>query len=157
MPITFRPITNADQPFLYQVYAGTREDEMALLNWSETEKEAFLAMQFSAQHRHYMEHFSRASFDLILLDDQPIGRLYLDRRPDEFRIIDIALLPDFRRQGIGSGILEDILAEAGEARLPVRIHVERNNPALGLYFRLGFQQIEDQGVYYLMEWTPKQR
>ena len=83
------------------------------------------------------------------------GELALDRRPDEFRIIDIALLAEARRQGIGSHLLREILAEAGRAGLPVRIHVEQNNPALGLYHRLGFRQIGDEGVYYLMEWSPR--
>ena len=38
---------------------------------------------------------------------------------------------------------------------PLRIHVERMNPALGLYERLGFEQVEDRGVYWLMEWQPR--
>ena len=38
--------------------------------------------------------------------------------------------------------------------LPVRIHVEQYNPALGLYHRLGFREISDKGVYWLLEWKP---
>jgi ribosomal protein S18 acetylase RimI-like enzyme len=152
--ITLRPITAKDEAFLSQVYASTRADEMALLDWSETEKAAFLQMQFEAQHSYYMEHFNQASFDLILLNGEPVGRLYLDRREDEIRIIDIALLTEHRRQGIGGRLLKEILAEGETTGLPVRIHVERYNPALHLYYRLGFQQIGDEGVYYLMEWTP---
>jgi ribosomal protein S18 acetylase RimI-like enzyme len=41
--------------------------------------------------------------------------------------------------------------------LPVRLHVERNNPALRLYQRLGFREVEDQGVYLALEWTPGTR
>ncbi|MCP4663054.1 MAG: GNAT family N-acetyltransferase [bacterium] len=47
-----------------------------------------------------------------------------------------------------------LLTEAEEAGKPVRIHVERFNPAMRLYERLGFTQVDDQGVYYLMEWSP---
>jgi hypothetical protein len=36
---------------------------------------------------------------------------------------------------------------------PLRIHVEGFNPALRLYERLGFRQIEDKGVYLFMEWS----
>jgi ribosomal protein S18 acetylase RimI-like enzyme len=152
--ITRRPITSKDNQLLYQIYASTREDEMALVDWSETEKAAFLQMQFEAQHTYYMEHFAQAEFDLILLNSEPIGRLYLDRRADEIRIIDIALLAEHRRQGIGSRLLKEILAEGKAAGLPVTIHVERYNPALHLYYRLGFHKINDEGVYYLMEWSP---
>lgn len=152
--LTLRPITPGDKDFLYRVYASTREDELALVDWSETEKAAFLQMQFEAQHTYYMKHFGQANFDLILLNGEPIGRLYLDRREEEIRIIDIALLPEHRRQGIGGQLLKEILAEGESVGLPVRIHVERTNPALHLYYRLGFQQIDDQGVYYLMECMP---
>jgi ribosomal protein S18 acetylase RimI-like enzyme len=152
-PISLRPITAQDEPFLYRVYASTREQELAVVPWSEAEKQAFLAMQFRAQSTYYREQFAQAEYRLILLGDEPVGRLYLDRRADEIRIIDIALLAEYRRKGIGSHLLGEILAEGEAAGLPVRIHVEKNNPALGLYRRLGFRETEDQGVYYLMEWS----
>ncbi|MCA9922365.1 MAG: GNAT family N-acetyltransferase [Anaerolineales bacterium] len=152
--ITFRPITPEDEPFLCRLYAGTREEELAVLPWSQAEKDAFLTMQFNAQHTYYQEQFRGANFDLILLDDQPIGRLYLEHRPDEFRIIDIALLKEYRRQGIGSYLLKKVLDDANTAVLPVRIHVEHNNPAMKLYRRLGFRRIGDEGVYFLMERVP---
>ena len=153
--VTLHPITPADKDFLYRVYASSREDEMALVDWPEAQKEAFLRMQFEAQHGYYMEQFDGAEFALVHLNGDPIGRLYLDRRKDEIRIIDIALLAAYRRQGIGSRLLKEVLAEGQVAGLPVRIHVERYNPAIHLYHRLGFQQIGDEGVYYLLEWSPK--
>lgn len=152
--ITLRPITANDEEFLYHLYAGTREAEMATVDWNAAEKEAFLKMQFAAQHKYYTEQFTGAGFDLIMLDGEPIGRLYIDRRPDEIRIIDIALLPAHRNQGIGTGFLTNIQKEAAAADLPVRIHVERYNPALKLYDRLGFRAAGDNGVYRLMEWSP---
>jgi ribosomal protein S18 acetylase RimI-like enzyme len=152
--ITLAPIGPQDEAFLYDVYASTRQEELAVLDWDEAEKEAFLRMQFQAQHSYYADQFADAAFDLIVLGGRPVGRLYLDRRQDELRIIDIALLPEYRRQGIGTRLLKEILAEAQGTGLPVRIHVERNNPALGLYRRLGFRKVEDQGIYYLMEWRP---
>jgi GNAT superfamily N-acetyltransferase len=151
--IALRPIGAEDKAFLYQVYASTREEELAVTNWSDTQKEAFLIMQFEAQHRYYQEHYRDAAFEMILLDEQPIGRLYLARWPDELRIVDIALLPRYRGQGLGSAILTAILNEGRRLRLPVRVHVELFNPALRLYTRLGFRQIADKGVYLLMERT----
>lgn len=153
--ITLRPIRPDDEAFLYRVYASTREDELAVLDWDRAQKEEFLRMQFRAQHTFYLEQFTQAQFDLIVLDGEPVGRLYVDRRSDEIRIVDIALLTEHRRRGIGSRLLNDLLAEARAAGLPVRIHVEQNNPALGLYHRLGFRRIADKGVYFLMEWTPE--
>jgi len=128
---------------------------MALVDWSPGEVEAFLRMQFRAQDTYYREQFPDASYDLVVADGVPMGRLYLDRRADEVRILDIALLPEHRGKGIGSRLMTTILNEAKESGLPVRIHVERSNPAMRLYRRLGFSKVEDQGVYWLMVWYPE--
>src|SRR5690554_6059204 len=138
--IKLRPIETNDEPFLYRLYASTREEELAIVDWNETQKDAFLRMQFEAQHKYYRQHYRQTAFDLIVFDDGSVGRLYLARWPDEFRIVDIALLPEWRNQGIGSRLLQDILQEAQETGLPVSIHVECFNPALHLYYRLGFKK-----------------
>ena len=150
--VELRPIRDEDRDFLCRLYASTRADELAQTPWSDEEKQSFLDMQFQAQHAHYQKHFPEASYQIIEQLGEPIGRLYLDRRPDELRIIDIALLPEKRGEGIGGVLMRNILDEAAIAGKPVRIHVERNNPAMHLYERLGFQKVEDQGVYWLMEW-----
>ncbi len=98
--------------------------------------------------------FPAARFDIVRYRGRRVGRLYVDRRADEIRIIDIALLPERRGDGIGGAMMQALLDEAAAAGKPVRIHVEKFNRALGLYRRLGFSQIEDQGVYLLMEWSP---
>jgi len=109
---TFRPITKEDVPFLQQLYGSTRESELNQTTWSAAEKHSFIEMQFNAQHRHYQEHFGNARFDLILKDGEPIGRLYVNRRPDEIRVIDIALMPELRGHGIGSRLMEQLIDEA---------------------------------------------
>ncbi len=153
MTVTRRRIRPGDEDFLYAVYASTRQDELAPLDWDEAQKTAFLRMQFLAQHTYYQEQFSDAAFEIVLLDGRAIGRLYVARREDEIRLIDLALLPEHRNAGIGTLLLKELLAEAAEARKPVRIHVERFNPALRLYTRLGFRPIADRGAYWFLEWA----
>lgn len=152
--VTFRPIADADAPFLYEVYASTRQDELAPLDWTDAQKHEFLRMQFNAQHTYYQQHYASASFDVLLWKGEPVGRLYVLRADDEMHVIDIALLPPYRRQGIGGDILRSLIAEAGTTGLPVRIHVEKQNPALRLYERLGFALLEERGVYLLLERRP---
>jgi len=151
--ITFRPTSTADEPFLLRLYRSTRESELEQTGWNETEKETFVQQQFQAQHIFYTSQFPRARFNMVCLDDKPIGRLYVDRRKEEIRIIDIALLPEYRNRGIGSKLLTDILSEAEKFEKAVRIHVEHFNPALNLYERLGFKKTGNTGVYFLMEWV----
>lgn len=151
---SLRPVTNEDLDFLYQVYSSTRLEEMALTGWSPEQVESFLQMQFQAQHQYYTQNYPEAQFSIILDNEQQAGRLYLHSGPSETRIIDIALLSPFRQRGLGSAILLDILKNEQVAGRKVTIHVERNNPALSLYERLGFSVVEDKGVYFFLEWRP---
>ena len=151
--VTLRPSTAADEDFLYSVYASTRQEELAQLNWTEEEKASFLLQQFIAQQRHYHEQYAGASHDLIEVDGQPGGRLYVARRETEIRVMEIALLPEYRGRGIGTWLLNQLLDEAARTARRVTIHVEKLNPARRLYARLGFAEIADRGVYLLLEWA----
>jgi ribosomal protein S18 acetylase RimI-like enzyme len=153
---TLRPVQEEDQELLLEVYSSTRADEMALVPWDAAQKKTFLQMQFSAQHQYYQANYPGADFQIILVNNQLAGRIYADRRADEIRLMDIALLPEHRNRGIGSRLIKDLLAEAQQANKPVRIHVEKFNPALRLYERLGFSIIDDRGVYWFMEWRPQE-
>lgn len=137
---------------MYAVYASTRTDELALTDWDEAQKAEFLDMQFSAQHQYYQEHYRDTDFLVISRSGQQVGRLYIARWPDEIRIVDLAILPEYRNAGTGTHILKSILQEASAVSKPVRIHVERFNPAQNLYRRLGFIKTGEHGVYDLMQW-----
>jgi ribosomal protein S18 acetylase RimI-like enzyme len=119
--------------------------------WDDAQKDAFLRMQFEAQDAWWREHYEGATFGVIVVDGEPAGRLYLHRGRSEIRIVDIALLPEHRGSGIGTSLLHDLLAEADASGKSVTIHVERLNPALRLYERLGFELAEDKGVYLFLE------
>ena len=149
-----RPASADDRDFLLQVYASTREEELRLLDWSAEQKAAFVRMQFEAQDAYYREHYEPATFDVIEVDGVPAGRLYVARWENELRIVDIALLPQYRGRGIGTDLLRALLDEASRAGKRVSIHVERNNPARRLYERLGFRPVGEQGVYLLLEASP---
>ena len=122
--------------------------------WDDAQKEAFLRQQFDAQDAWWRENYAEASFDVILVDDEPAGRLYIHRGPSEIRIVDIALLPEHRGNGVGTRLLDDLLDEGDAGAKSVTIHVERMNPALRLYERLGFALAEDKGVYLFLERSP---
>ena len=155
MAISLRPVTDRDLGFLAEVYASTHRQELAQTGWSRDEIEAFLNIQFEVQRRFYIETFKSARFDIIEFHGKAAGQLYVDRRNDEIHIIDIALLPKHRNKGIGSQLIKELLAEAGNKSLPVRVHIEDGNPAISLYRRLGFKQVENQGIYRLLEKRPR--
>jgi ribosomal protein S18 acetylase RimI-like enzyme len=150
-PIALRRIRPDDHPFLLALYSSTREEELSVVDWSAEQKAAFLRMQFDAQHAYYQEHYAGSAFDVVLVGDEPAGRLYVARWPTEMRIIDIAFAPAFRGRGLGTRLLTELRREARERGVPLTIHVERMNPALRLYERLGFTLAEDKGVYLFLE------
>lgn len=149
--LKLRPIAESDEAFLAKLYASTRAEEMAQSGWAQAEIDKFLLFQFKAQHQYYQMEFPNAQFDLIMLGTQAVGRLYIDRRHDEIRIIDIALLPEHRGKSLGGKLLGELIDESEKVSLPIRIHVEYNNPAMRFYQRLGFKKTGETGVYYLME------
>ena len=128
---------NDDYSFLERLYASVREDEIGPLGWDADEKSRFLASQFALQHRHYAEHYRQSEFAILERAGSPVGRLYLYRRADDHRIVDISLVPEIRNRGIGRS---------------VSIHVEKFNPAQRLYQRLGFRVAGESGPYWLMQW-----
>jgi ribosomal protein S18 acetylase RimI-like enzyme len=152
--VELRPAGPQDEELLCRVYASTRAEELSVVAWDDALKQAFLRAQFEAQDRWYREHYARASFDVVLADGVPCGRLYVHRGESEIRIVDIALLPSHRGAGVGTALLRDLLDEADAGGKRVTIHVERLNPALRLYERLGFAVAEDKGVYLLLERVP---
>ena len=152
--LRFRALTPADLGFLSALYASTREDELAPLPWSAEQKAEFLEMQFQAQHSHYLKHYPDALWLIIERGGEPVGRLYLEYWPGEHRIIDIALMPGARGSGLGEALLRDVIDEAARHSKPVGIHVEKENPAMRLYRRLGFETVEDKGVYDLLMRRP---
>jgi ribosomal protein S18 acetylase RimI-like enzyme len=147
-----RAIRPADDAFLARVYASSRAEELAITGWSEQLKADFCRRQFDAQSAYYAANYPGASFQIIERDGWPVGRLYVARWEKEIRIVDITLLPEFRGTGIGTKLLRELQDEARAAGKSLTIHVERFNRALELYQRLGFQEVEDKGVYLLMEW-----
>lgn len=152
MTIALRPVEPEDTDFLRGVYAATRDD-VAALPWPAEHKTAFLAMQFEAQRSDYEARFPNAEHSIILLDGEPLGRIWVDRSATEIRLLDIAILPQHRNRGTGRVLLERLIAEATGARKPLRHSVRKENTEAGRFYeRLGFVVVEDFDLYVLMEW-----
>lgn len=147
--------SEADIPFLQRLFASTREEELKPVPWSVEQKQAFLASQFQAQRHHYYKYIPDCAFDVIERDGSPVGRLYLEPRKTQLHIVDITLMPEWRGQGLGAAIMQALQAHAAAQGKGVGIFVEKFNPALRLYRRLGFAEIADREVYLEMEWMPE--
>jgi len=152
--VSYRPMVDADLPFVAELYATTRREEVAQTGWSAEMQQAFLMQQHDAQHSHYLLHFGEAEWLIVERGGAAIGRLYLGDETEALNVIDISLVPESRGQGIGGAILRDILDQAANLGKSVSIHVEKFNPARRLYDRLGFKLVEDLGIYCLLRAAP---
>lgn len=150
-----RPVAPADEPFLFALYASTRAEELAQVEWPPGAQEAFLHQQFAAQQAHYQSYFPNGEHQIILRDGAPIGRIYLERDAERLHLLDIALLPAARGQGVGDALMADLIAEAAAGALPITLHVyQLDVRVLDWYRRLGFGVVGGSGMYYLMERRP---
>lgn len=111
-------------------------------------------MQFDLQRAHYRRHYPDASFLIVVLNGRPIGRLYVHYSPRDVRVLDICLVPDARRKGVGRWLLGTVLENADRLGAPVTLHVALGNPARRLYERLGFRVVEQDAVNLFMERPP---
>lgn len=152
-----RARTDGDLEFLSRLYASTRAQELSVVPWTDAQKTAFLRDQFQKQHFHYLQHYPRAHWLVIEHRGVPVGRLYVEPGERDIRVMDIALLPQAQNKGIGTALMEALLDHADESGVTVSLHVEPYNPAIRLYRRLGFVDVEVRGYYQFMERPPGSR
>ncbi|MGZ4673561.1 MAG: GNAT family N-acetyltransferase [Ilumatobacteraceae bacterium] len=147
LAFALRAALPTDVEFEQYLYASTREDLRPL---GPEVFDGLIGMQFRAQTMSIRLDHPRADRKIVLVDDAPVGRLVVDASANHVELIDIALLPDYRNQGIGSSVLRGVLAQADRIGRVVRLHVEKQSRAVHLYERLGFAITGDAGMYLAM-------
>ena len=148
--LSLREATPEDEPFLLEVYASTRWEELEGMGLNDEQKHAFIKMQFLARERCY----PRVDNRIILFEGRPVGRLQVDRGDAAILLRDIEILTEFRNAGIGSRLIKDLMQEATEAGKPIGLHVLASSPAARLYERLGFVRSGGDAAYLEMKWVP---
>jgi GNAT superfamily N-acetyltransferase len=153
--VVLRPVEPADDEFLLRVYEGTREQELNQVTWQEGQREYFVRWQFDMQRQEYHTRFPNAQYDLILVDGNPAGRIWVGSDETQIRLLDIAVIPEYQNQGVGTLLLHQLMDQATVEAKPLRHMVFLlNDNALRFYERLGFEVFEDLGGYKHMQWLP---
>lgn len=153
--IKLRPSVPEDENFLVAVYGSTRQQELAMVPWNDEQKDAFIRFQLNAQLTHYQNEYPRAEYLIIVFESQPVGRLYLDRRETEIRIMDITLLPEHRDKGISSPIIQRLKDDAAASGKKLSINLDKLSQSQPVFERLGFAPTEDSGFHVLYVWQPQ--
>ena len=145
-----RPAAAEDEDFLFRVYASTRVQELAALGWPAAQLDAFLRMQYNLRKQSYSA-YAGAAYSILLSGGSPAGSAIVWRGGHEIRLVDIALLPEFRNCGAGTEWISRLIRESRQAGVPLRLSVVAANPARRLYERLGFVAQSAGSMYIEME------
>jgi ribosomal protein S18 acetylase RimI-like enzyme len=148
------PVTDGDREFLFAVFAEATAPEFDALGLARDALEPLLQMQFEAQERSHRAAHPSATFELVLIDGEPAGRLYVDRSGPAIELLEIGLLEAHRGRGAGTELVRELLDEAASTGRPVRLHVARGSAAVRLYERLGFVVSDGDELYLQMQATP---
>ncbi|MBW7476073.1 GNAT family N-acetyltransferase [Paenibacillus oenotherae] len=154
--LEYRKAALEDEAFLFELYVETRREEWGALGWSESELLAFLQMQFDMQMRSYAMQYPHIDSQIVYMDELKIGRILISHTEQAVHLIDLTLTERYRRRGIGTELVQNVLKLGEQSGKPVRLHVLQHNPAKGLYERLGFKVTEDRYPYVAMEWQHDQ-
>lgn len=149
-----RSLRGDDLPWLRELYASTRSEELAPVPWPDAAKRVFLDSQFTLQYQHYQTHYGDSDFLAIERDGVPVGRYYLQRTAPDHLIVDICLFPGERGRGVAAALIAHSQDEAAAQGCGVKLHVQADNlAAQRLYRRLGFTVIENQRSHLLLHWV----
>ena len=150
--VKLRREEDSDLPFLRSLFASTRVD-VTFSHLPEEQKAHFIKMQFDAQRRHYKTYYQNAEFNIIQQNRRRIGRFYVCRMPDQIRVMEVTLIPEARRKGIGSRLIRMVQEEAKGVGMPVTLHAEKLGTEVEFYQRLGFEIVEVKESHFFMKWV----
>lgn len=129
--IQFRSITQQDAPLLASIHALSLSSP-----WTES---AFLALLQNPCYGGW----------LAVIRGVAVGFIMVSCIPPEAEILTFAVVPEWRRQHIGQGLLRHFLGYCQQGIAHVFLEVDSTNqPAIKLYQKEGFQQIGQRTDYY---------
>lgn len=146
MHYALRQATANDFHFLYRLHAATIREavEATFGSWDE-----------SFQQAHFEEQFQPEVRQIIVLEGQDVGVLQIEEREEHVFLGLIEVAPEMQNRGLGTRVINDVLAQARARGEAVRLQVLKGNPgARRLYERLGFAIVEEREERYVMSWNP---
>lgn len=155
LPLRLSLACDDDLDFFKCLYATTR-DELKALGLSAAQYAELMASQQQIQEHGLRMTYPDAQQWTILLEStqaEKIGRLILDFTNNDWRVVDIAILPEFRNQGWGTQLMRSLMSKASQTQASVSLGVMSfNQGARRLYDSLGFSLIRQDGIHAQMIW-----
>ena len=149
-----RPAKSEDAGLLHDIFCTTWQSEVEALP-NQALARHVLRIQHTAQERRFDHRYAGLRRLLLTRDGVDAGRLYLLQTGTSVHVVDLTLLPEHRGQGIGSGVLRDLMDQARIEDQSLTLRVPRTNVlATALFERLGFALVTVDDVDCCLEWVP---
>ena len=154
--LVLRPETPDDLIFRFELFCQSRTPEWYQVQMPDEVRSQLMHHQFRAQTMTYAGNYPKGRFDIVELDGRRIGRIVVDREPTRIHLVDQAIVPALRNQGIGGAIMRSLIEESEREGLPITLFVANSNdPSMRLYVRLGFEPVKETELYLEMIRRPR--
>lgn len=154
--ITTRPVRDSDEKLLFRLFACTMDEHKPGPDFPDEQWKPFVEQQYKLQTAHYKKEFYDGTFDVIEHRGQPVGRITVCRAKfdglQQIRLIDIIILPEFRKQGIARKVTEELQSESKESGAPIICCTSLCEGTLPHLKNLGFETIEEHELNPTFKW-----
>lgn len=143
MEFQLRQANQDDWDFIWSLRVVTMKDMIAQsYGWDENIQRSYAQESLTGK--------------LILVHGVAVGVITLSDWGEQLHLTWLAIVPQMQRQGLGSNLIQYSQQQATKLGKPLTLQVLRNNPAVSLYRRFGFE-ISEQNTSdkLLMQWNPK--
>jgi len=151
-----RPSTPQDEPLLFELFAAEKAAEFTAIGLTEAQYRPLLEMQYRGRAISYSAQHPEAESWIICLQQAAeataVGQYLLVKTPQGSRIVDLAVLPQYRGQGIATQVLEQLALQSADSEEALSLRVMKGNRAIQLYARLGFHVVNEDEISYEMYW-----
>lgn len=150
--VSLCPVEPSHTDFLLKLFNECRPDLELIGGINEKQKEDIIFQQFTLEQEQLIKMYPDVEFNVVMLNEKPVGRIYIHHGETADRILEIGLLAEYRNLGIGRKLITTAIENAIKKNKSVRLQVAWfNQRAYKFYKEIGFRVIENQGVSFEME------
>ena len=142
--LELRPASVRDLEFVLTVERETMR-EYAIATWGSWSEDQVQARA--------VKNVSSGFTQVIELGGMPIGTQVVERTAEHVRLLQLFILPEHQRHGVGSKLVQQLIDEARERGVPLQLRVLKVNPAQELYKRIGFSVVDETPEHVYMEYA----
>jgi ribosomal protein S18 acetylase RimI-like enzyme len=153
-----RPATDDEYGVLRALHAERDTASFASAGLDTASIATLVDLQFQAQRAQYRASYPGAVEHLLIVGPDTVGTCWTSLGSDALRLLDITVRPGFRRMGIATAVMRQLMSQAATVGVPIVLSVwQDNDAARNLYAAVGFQPASDEPVhgYHELAWSAR--